>query len=159
MELVNSYFSELLFTLVDRKGGYGIYAAGIDTRTGDGQRYVFLYVLDSSLLPSRTTIEDLNWASVSTRQLKGSYPMKQQMWNPNTDSDIALRAVSRNDSYTTYMTQGFPYEVRLLNNPRRKTKYQYSNNMMLSSAIDTFSCILQPIKTKNKDSQSGFYSP
>jgi len=146
MDVVNKYFASLLFTQIDQKqsGGsvYTVYGAGISGAYGDGsQRYVLLFVPQHLALQRQARIQDLQWINIQTRTIKGGYRLKQQRFvPPNSRDDPNLTVVERTERYTMYRDGNF--EMLLLHDPKKKTRYQFYGNMSLFSGFDTFNCVV-----------------
>ncbi|MDB4769532.1 hypothetical protein OAG24_01065 [bacterium] len=147
MEILNQYFETLIFTKVDSKEGFFVYAAKIYVSYGGGlERYILLFVPLEFAPGNKAKIYDLRWKNLQTRELKGSYRLKSQRWRvPDVKADFLLKIKNRYDTYSTFEVENninnFSFEILLLHNPKKKTIYQYNNHVMLSSAIESFSSI------------------
>lgn len=147
MDLINKYFTGLTFTRIDEKGTpdgthFAVYGAGIAGMFGDGNAlYVLLFVPAHLAVQTKGSISELPWENLQTRRLKYGYPLRKQSWKPPRNlPDPIFQVTERTAGYTSYHgPQGFPFEVILLHDPRKKTKYQYYNKITLSSALETFS--------------------
>ena len=141
MDLLNKYLETLQFTRVEDKQGYAIYGAGIAGMFGAGkQRYILLFVPSHLAISNRARASDLPWKNLQTRNLQYSYNLKKQSWNPSQElPDPQFRIMERKDKYSTYMgPPNFPFEVLLMNDPKKKTRYQYHNNLNLYSVLESF---------------------
>lgn len=147
MEIFNACFKDLVFTRVDEKQGFVIYGAGIATGLGGGHsRYVLLFVPVHLAFKNQARIYDLPWQNLQTRNLAYSYRLKSQQWVLTRDiPDVLLEIRQRDKSYSTYAAEGFPFEVLLLHDPKKKTIYQYHNKIMLDAAISTFDAVFNYI--------------
>lgn len=143
MDILNSFFKNLIFTRVDEKQGYIIYGACVSSGLGAGtKRYILLFVPSHLAFKNQGKIDDLPWQNLQTRQLSYSYRLKHQSWTlPRGADNIVLHVQKRDKNYSTYKAQNFPFEVLLLHNPKKKTSYQYHNKLGLKSSIETFSAV------------------
>lgn len=144
MEIINAYFKSLVFTRIEEKQGYAIYGAGVNSGISGGiGRYVLVFVPSHLAVLSRAKITDLAWTNIQTRELRDSYRLKKQVLKlSHTLPNIELHIISRDKKSSTYIADGFPFEIVLLHNPKKKSAYQYNNKMMLSSVLDTYQCVI-----------------
>lgn len=150
MNHINDYFADLVFTEVDRKPEFGLVIYGVHVASGLGggrKRYVLLSVPESSIHPpqgQRARISSLPWKSLQTRELEGSYRLRAQRWvMPRTGPDFLFEVTDRSDRETTYISPDLPgLEVSMLHSPRKKSRYQYHNRLMLKGMLDTFNCVI-----------------
>ena len=147
MDILNSYLDSLIFTRVEEKGGYAIYGAGISGMIGGGkQRYILLFVPSHLAISSKEKARNLPWKNMQTRTLMYSYKLRKQNWKPSRDlTDFELNVVHRTDKFSEYRSQGFPFEVLMLHDPKRKTKFQYHNRLSLYSVIESFNSVFNYI--------------
>ena len=145
MDLVNSYFDTLIFLLKERRQGYDIYVSKISSGLAGHSRYVILYSKHGLMFKSKARITEIPWETLQTRTLQSiAYDIPEQAWRiPYNKSDILLTVSTREQQYSQYSNPSFPFEVLLLNDPKKKTIYQYNNKIMLSAAIDTFNLLLR----------------
>ena len=145
MNLLNKYFKDLIFTKVDNKEDFVVYAAGVSGAFGGGhQRYVILFVPNHLAIKSQARIFELAWQNLQTRNLTYSYRLKKQNFViPNDLEDILLEVSKREKMYSTYqsVTGDFPFDVLLLHNSKKKSVYQYNNKITLSAALETFESV------------------
>lgn len=144
MEIINTYFSTLVFSRIEEKQGYVIYGACIGSMLGGGsQRYVLAFVPSHLAIKTQARLKELSWENLQTRTLRNSYRMQKQSYRMQRGlPDVLLQVVKRDDKYSTYSgPEHFPFEVLMIHDPRKKTKYQYNNKLMLSSAIESFNAI------------------
>ena len=144
MEIFNQYFGKLIFTQVDQKGEYVIYGAGIAAMFGGGsKRYVLLFVPQQYAYQRQARISDLRWDNIQTRTFTGSYRLKNQEWvPPRHKADVLLSIVDRNKHHSLYKAPGFPFEVLMLHDPKKKTIYQYHNRLNVSAALEAFNTVI-----------------
>lgn len=153
MEIINDYFNTLIFSKVDVKDNFSIYAAGIYTGlAGEAKRYVFLFVHESKSYKQRGKIYEFEWVSLQTRELPGSYKLTKQYWKIDRDlPDLKLSVVNRETNKSTYAFDNpsvYFLKCELIHNPRKKTIYQYHNKITLSGAIETFNMVISLIQSK-----------
>lgn len=141
MDIFDEYFKTLIFTHVDVKEGFAVYAARIDTGLCAQSRYVLLFVEERFAFKRQARIRELKWKNLQTRTLQNSYNIKKQGWRaPRSIPDFMLKVKERTNGYTSYVSaEGpFPVEILLLHSPKKKTKYQHPNSMLFSSSIELF---------------------
>lgn len=157
MEIFNEYFGNLVFTQVDHKQNYVIYGAGVAAMFGGGsKRYVLLFVPSIYAHKKSARISELHWDNLQTRTFVGSYRLKNQEWvMPRHKDDVLLKVVDRTEKYSMYKAPNFPFEILLLHDPKKKTKYQYHNTLNLSAAVETFKAIIN----YKEDPQPVSYTP
>lgn len=143
MEVVNSYFKDLIFTKVDEKEGFAIYGAGMASGlVGGVQRYTLLFVPKQYATSQQARIHDLRWQNLQTRELPYSYRLKQQPWAiPRGSKDILLHITERTKTHSKYISKDFPFEFLLLHNPKKKSLLQYHDKITLTGAIETFQMV------------------
>jgi len=151
MDLVNSYFKTLIFTQIEEKEEFFMYGAGIACGLGGGKRrYIFLFVPKQFATERQARIHNLRWRNLQAREILHSYNLKQQAWFITRDAkDILLEIQDRNKKSSMYTVSeqtkrennGFPFEVSLLHDPKKKTIYQYRNKLSLISAIEMFNTV------------------
>lgn len=146
MDLLNKYFSRLTFEWVDQKQGYAIYAAGIyNLLGGDNCRFVVLFVPEHLGVLRTAKISELPWQNLQTRTCpKTTYKVRVQDWVfPSNLPNINLVLQQRNKAYSIYSSEdpSFEFEVSLIHSPKKKSIYQYPNNIQLHWAIDQWSTV------------------
>lgn len=160
MDLLNSYFQDIVFRRIEDKQGYAIYGAAISSMiAGDNQRHVFAFVPMHLGVQSTARLSELPWQNLQMRMCpKMTYRLREQHWvlNP-TLQDHMFGVVARSREYSTYSLQAsaqsdFPFELLMINVPSKKSMYQYPNTLSLHAAIDKFNTIfnytgtVQPIQ-------------
>lgn len=146
-EYFNVLFGKLVFTLVEiNKNGYDLYAAAVKGQLmGGKKRYVILSVpFDLSAHNQKERINNLRWESIQTRTLENSYPLVPQEWIIPRDFPIIIFGVkNRLPTYSEYFNDEIDTEVLILHDPKKKTIYQFKNNMELVAILETFSAIFR----------------
>jgi hypothetical protein len=148
MDILNEYLKTLVFTRVEDKQGYVIYGAGISGMFGAGkQRYILLFVPSHLATSSQARASELPWQNLQTRNLQYSYRLKKQTWNPSQElPNPQFRVIGRTGKYSTYRgPEEFPFEVLLINDPKKKTKYQYHNHLSLYGVLESFNSVINYI--------------
>jgi hypothetical protein len=148
MDLINKYLETLQFTRVEDKQGYAIYGAGTAGMFGAGnQRYILLFVPSHLAVANHARASDLPWQNLQTRNLKDSYRLKKQSWNPPQSlPNPQFQVIERKNKHSTYVgPSNFPFEVLLLHDPKKKTKYQYNNHLSLYGVLESFNSVLNYI--------------
>lgn len=147
MDYINPYFKDLIFSRIEEKQGFVIYGAMVEGMLANGSRYILAFVPSHLAIKTRAKIFELAWQNIQTRTLKNAYKMRQQHFQIKRGlPDVQLTVVKRENDYSTYRgPEHFPFEVLMKHDPRKKTKYQYHNHLMLSSAIESFNAIINYI--------------
>ncbi len=162
MDILNEYLKTLVFTRVEDKQGYAIYGAGISGMFGAGkQRYILLFVPVHLATSSQARASELSWQNLQTRNLQYSYRLKKQSWNPPQElPNPQFRVIGRTDKHSTYRgPEEFPFEILLINDPKKKTKYQYHNNLSLYGVLESFNSVINYIgEPRNPRVNSGHQS-
>jgi hypothetical protein len=156
-DLVNSYFGNIIFTKIDQRATYIIYAAALASSLGDGRKaYALAFVPTHMAVKDRAYLRELFWHNFQTRYLKPGYRLPQQTWKVAHEvQDIELLIADRQQNFSTYTPAGsLPLEVILLHDQKKKSKYQFNNKMSMISALSTFECVVQntPPKAMMNDS-------
>lgn len=145
MELINKYFEGIVFQKVDAKEGYTIYAAGMAGMSMNGEKkYVLLFVPTYLAILDRSYISGLHWQNLQTRTFsKGGYKVRGQQWTYARNlPDPVLKLNERTQRHTSYLSVDIPIDCILLHDPKKSSKYQYYNNMPLSTCLNTFRCVI-----------------
>jgi len=153
MEVVNRYFSDLVFTWLEKKeiptesgrNQYIVYGAGLSSQMGGNQRYVLAFVPIHLAIKRQSRIEDLPWKCIQTRILAYSYKLKTQRWSPPSRIENPIFEIQkRTDGYSEYRStdENVELELVLLHNSKRKTKVQYNNKITLLGAIEIFRTVI-----------------
>ncbi len=67
------------------------------------------------------------------------------LWRFNiTENKYKLILKSRNEKQTEYYST-LPIEVLLLHNPKKKSMYQYADDIELRQALNTYNCIIKKL--------------
>lgn len=160
MELLNKYFSKLTFEYLEEKQGYSIYAAAVyNLLGGDKVRIVFLFVPGYIPIVKSAKINELKWQNLQARTCpKETYKLRLQDWNfPTNLRNIDFNVINRNKNYTTYSTSDptFHFQISMIHNLKKKTIYQYPNQMNLHWAIDQWNTVFNyvaPVATVDHSS-------
>lgn len=148
MDLINSYFSDLVFTWLEKREGmqpFIIYGAGLDSQMGGKQRYILAFVPVHLAIKNKARLSELPWKCIQTRVLAYSYRLKNQRWvPPKNRENPTFEIVNRDDSYSEYvpLDQELNLELTLLHDPKRKTRLQYNNKITLLGALETFRSVI-----------------
>lgn len=146
MELINAYFDRLLFTKVDQKEGFTIYAAAIASSYGDGKKtYALAFVPVHMAILSKGYLKDFHWQNFQLRSLSNGWKLAPQRWDTRQMKGLEtpmFRIVDRNETRTKYICETAPLEMLLLHDPKKKSNYQYGDRINLVAALITFRCVL-----------------
>ena len=89
---------------------------------------------------------------------KGTYKVTVQAWKPplldKGIPEVMFDVNKREQHYSTYYVDNksgvyFPFEVLMVNSPKKKTIYQYPNSMNLHWAIDQFNTVFNFVGDQN----------
>lgn len=158
--MMNKFFRNLSFKRVNDKDGFALYAACISAGLEGGyKRYILLYVPLSQITNDTSSygyVHSLNWKIIQTRTLyRAPYKIPPQAWKLDKKiGDMMLKNTERTDKFSSYkleactdLRKNQQYEIVLLHDEKKKTKFQYHNKMTLTSAIETFQMIFTVIDT------------
>lgn len=161
MEILNSYFGDLLFIKIEKKENFTVYAAAISSSYGDGKKqYALAFIPSHMAILDKGYLRDLHWQNLQTRTLSNGYKLPNQKWTiakhlPTPMFDI----VERNEAKSKYLCESEPLEMILLHDPKKKSIYQYHNRMNLMAALVTFKCVISLLEDPKRVSQHrGSYS-
>jgi hypothetical protein len=146
MEIVNSYFDNIIFFKTDRKENYAIYAALISSSYGDGRKtYALAFVPNHVAILEKGFLKDLHWQNFQTRNLSNGWKIQSQRWDLRKLNGIPtpmFKMIERTDVKTKYVCETEPLEMILLHDPKKKSVYQYHNRINMLAALSTFNCVL-----------------
>lgn len=143
-----SFVDGLIFTKVNAYDGFVLYAAQISTGLGGvKKRYIIAACPEKSLYPQpkEAHLKNLEWKSIQTRELAGSYNLKQQVLKrlPDTTENPSLGCVARDTAKSTYTVQNSAgVTVELLNDPKKKTNIQHKSQVSLLGSLETWGCVV-----------------
>jgi len=145
MDILNNYFSSLVFKYIEEKSGFAVYVAAIHTMLGgDKTQYIIAFVPSHLKTKNSGKLHTLQWVNLQARLLSGNaYKVITQSWKAPTLSvtNLDLHIVERKKEHSVYRADNFPFEVLMIHSQTKKTTFQYPNNMNLHWAIDQFQTI------------------
>lgn len=143
MDLVNAYLKSLVFVKVEVQENFTVYQAAIPSMLGDGYHYFLAFVPVHLAILNRARLHELNWRNLQARTIKKKPPFPTQKWEFERGlPDPIFNLETREARYSRYRSPGMPFEMLLIHDPKKSTKYQYHAKMNLSSALNTFACVL-----------------
>lgn len=149
INVFDNIFKGLIFYKVSRQSpdNYTMYVAQLQSFTANAKRYVILFVLDDYAFHQKAYINQLRWTSLQTRTIPDDYGLPEQNMDPKSlDSryhqKIHLSLKDRNQKQTEYYSQ-LPIEIAILHDPKRKSIYQYPDDISLRQALATFQCVIK----------------
>lgn len=148
--IINYYFNGLSFSKADSKDNYILYVAKIYSAfADDSSQYIIAMVPQHLSIKDRATINELDWHNIQARKIKKEYLISSQQWNiPRDVLPLNFILKDRSSSQTSYKSrEGLNLDLLLLHNPRKKSEYQYPNNITFLAALGTYSCVLSLIST------------
>jgi hypothetical protein len=143
MELVNPFFKDLVFTKVEPKEGFTIYAAAVSATLGDGKKqYVLVLVPTHMAIVDQAHIHELHWHNVQTRYLQNGYRLAPQRFAVPKGIPLLMFHITRREvSRSTYVAEdNVPLQMDLLHDPKKKSVHQYYDKMNIVGALMTFRC-------------------
>ncbi len=143
-QILNKYFAGLVFTRVDEKEGFAIYAAGIECRLVGFNRYILAFVRSQYASKSQAFIHELDYENIQTRQLSYSYRLRKQTFHcpPPRCIDPMFVNIKRTEKESTYASDEVSFKITMLHEAKKQTKYQYNNKLNLSASIAMFNTII-----------------
>jgi len=148
MDRVNPFFKDLIFTKVEPKEGFTIYAAAVSATLGDGKKqYVLVLVPTHMAIVDQARIHELHWSNVQTRYLQNGYRLPPQRFAVPKGIPLLMFHIQRRDTpRSTYIAEdNVPLEMDLLHDPKKKSIHQYYDKMNIVGAIMTFRCSISVI--------------
>jgi hypothetical protein len=148
MDLVNEYFGNMVFTKVEQKEKFIIYAARISSSFGDGtKQYALAFVPTHLAIKNTAHLNELYWQSFQTRLLNPGYKITPQKWEiPDKVPDIFFKMVTRENSHTNYLPElNIGLELLMIHDPKKTSKYQYHSKITLFGALSSFHCVISVI--------------
>lgn len=147
-QLINDYFGKLVFVKVEQKESFIIYGACVSSSYADGKRqYVLAFVPVHLAIKNQAYLNELAWQNLQTRLIStGNALYKKlisQKWDYNNKHNLFFKLKQRTDTYSQYVSEeGYPYELLLIHDSKKKTKYQYYDRTNLYASLNTFACVL-----------------
>jgi len=156
-EIINQFFSTLVFNKVNYNNGHYIYAAKIhESIFINGSKYIILFVPspfgETNEFKDTSLIKNLPWINLQTRVLKNSYKLKDQTWNyPRKLRDPLLTMENRSLEKSVYNSSELNCEFIIDHNLNKKTSFQYNKNILFSGFINTFNSNITINDSINRD--------
>lgn len=149
--IINKYFENLLFFKVEEKDGFAVYMARIaDQLISDGSKYVIAFVPLHLAVKVQAHLNELAWQNLQTRTVKQSYRIPAQRWSiPQGVPFLRFNLVSRHDTHTLYKSEQVPFELLMMHNEKKKTKFQYYPTIHLPAGLVSYGCVLHYIGDKH----------
>jgi hypothetical protein len=149
MDIINYYFKGLNFKHIQDKQNFAIYVAAIKTLLTEQQQYVIVFVPSHLAINQVANLAELSWQNLQTRLLPSkTYAILPQNWGPPKDAkNLDLILVERKDQHSIYecKTIEFPFEILMLHMAKKKSIYQYQENINLHWALNQFNTVLNYI--------------
>ena len=111
------------------------------------KRYVVVVVPEDSFpIGIELPLNNLQWISFQTRTFQNDIDTKlpsQNYISKKTDfMDDIIDISNREINKFTYFSRKYPIKVEILNMGKNSTMYDYSDKATISTALETFNCIL-----------------
>jgi hypothetical protein len=147
MNIINLYFGNILFSKVEQKENFTIYAASLTSSFGDGKKqYALAFVPTHMAILDKGFLRDFHWQNIQTRYLTNGYKIRSQRWDlPRNLPTPMFNVKDRTKTYTKYMCEDYPMEMVLLHDPKKKSNFQYHNRMNMMAALMSFRCAINLI--------------
>lgn len=159
MDIINSCFDGIVLVKVENKENFSIYAASLNSSYGDGKKqYLIVFVPSHLAILDKAYLKDLEWENIQTRILDNGYrlpngkSMPKQAWIvPKGIMNFMFKSRARDSSKTKYVAEGYPLDMILIHDPKKKGIYQYHDNINLIAALLTFRCVISNVPLHNKE--------
>lgn len=145
-DYICSLFKDLVFTKVEPKHEFYIYAAKIQSGLITGNRFVLLFVPQHLAMFEKANIKNLLWSNLQTRELSSGYTLKQQALHFPVDSPLFV-VTKREETFTMFnieqnIWKDFPFEVMLIH---KKTGKLPASHMRLDALLESYSCVINKL--------------
>lgn len=149
--IINKYFENLVFFKVEEKDEFAIYMAKIHAQLiTDGSKYVVALVPLHLAVKVQAHLNELAWKNLQTRTLKQSYRIPAQRWIiPQGVPFLKFTMTQRTDTHTSYRSEQVPFELLMIHNEKKKTRYQYYPTIHLPAGLDSYGCVIHYIGDKH----------
>lgn len=140
-EALVKYYDNILFTLVKHEGYYSVYAAKIGTLVGSDDKFIFVVIPQHMSIKQTAKLSELYWVNFQTRHGIDLYKnLPKQFLLRENYPQISFSIVNRENDKSTYQNSKIPVELILTHNPKKRTIYQFNDNITLGFALDTWDC-------------------
>ena len=154
-------FSSLTFYKVKNVDMYVMYVAQLQSFLAKGRECVVLLVPMNKAYYEKGNILQLQWSCLQTRILEDVYQLPEQVLElKNLDtrynSKYPMKIISRNEKasvysekegqtpiYSNFDIMSPKFEISLLHDPKKKSLYQYTDEIDLRHSLKTFKCIIK----------------
>lgn len=151
VSVLESYFNGLKFTRAEYRKEFAIFAARVPSLYQTNNRYVFVMVdtTKCSYLPAGpVALEHLPWVALQTRLVSRDTDRYAALFQTPSSwrldgrvRDAKLRIEDRSKKQSTYASEDNSLRAVLLHDASSKSPYQFHNNIMLSTAVETFKAL------------------
>lgn len=141
--LITAYFKNPKLAKLKDVGNYSMYVSKNDASAGLEFRYLIAFTSsDSEPVGNVEFLENLNWVSLQTRNLKEDYQVPIYAYIPTRlpGLDKKIDLIKKDDRQYTYTTQELPLYITLIPNATQSVEYQKSGSVV--QAIETYNTIL-----------------
>ena len=143
----NNAYYQLIFTKVDDKPNFSIYAARIRSHLQDGIKYILLLTEPETgqyKVPkgSQYKITDIGWFCIQSRTLDVDYGLKEQDLPDPKDSPLQIECYisERKEDRSIYIVDQLPLVVEMIHRMEMQNKYQYPDTVKLSDCMRSHMC-------------------
>jgi hypothetical protein len=141
MELINQYFDGIIFTKVELKEEYTLYAALLNH---GNDKFVIAVVRNNVAILRDAELKNLIWSSIQTRTLSKRYKLESQTMKRSKLPNPLFEEIARTQTSVKYANEEYPLEILMLNDPKKKGVYQYPKHYNLQGALLTYRCVITP---------------
>lgn len=142
--ILDHYYGHLIFTRVRLTNEAAVYAARIETLLGKDERFVMAIVPVHLAFKDHARLQELHWLSLQTRSLDTTYGINKQLQMAVSIPEIKLKVKNRNEEKTVYYSP-YPVDVELLHNSKKRSSYQFNDNITLGYALGTWNCLINKL--------------
>lgn len=144
---IESCLEGLVFTRIDTKDSFGVYAVKMGRSSENGYgNYILAFVPIHLALLDRAPISRLEWRNIQSRSIKNGYKLTPQNFSRKQPPVVLVENIERTTGYSRYSNKEFSnIEILLLHNPVKNTVYQYHNKLAIMGCIETFNCVLNTV--------------
>lgn len=149
--MMNEYFDSPRLEKVRDEGEYSIYMVRINHLLLNEKRFLILMSVKDNFPPFHIKpMSEINWISLQTRVLHNDYPdIITHSYDLKRGHlfETPLFIETRTNTLSTYKCQDLPIVLSLLHT--RNNEYEYPNEGVLNSALETYRTIIQFLPPTN----------
>jgi hypothetical protein len=131
VDIINGYFSDLLFQKVEIKDSYSLYVAKILSgyKSPKGN-YIVLFVPNHVATMENARMDELMWTSIMIRCIDKGWPLHDQKLTYPESTSLTFNEIERKNTHVKYACETFPeVELLLQNDPKKRSVYQFPSRV------------------------------